>query len=248
LSRRERRIGVTNSQSSLQQAQHEVHGLVTNWLIATIAARKGDAVHLRVRLTPPHAGNTQALGQANLSLHGGPLRLQALGPTMEDAGLLLVERLARHPAHGADGFTPRPWPAPPTQIPESHGPLKVTRRKHVRLARSTAIEAARAMDDLDYDAHLFTDASTDQDAVIYRAGPTGYRLRRQRPAAPAERRSVPLVTDPGPAPLLALGGALQLLALTGKRTVFFTDLHSGRGALLYTRYAGGYGLIGPADE
>jgi hypothetical protein len=167
---------------------------------------------------------------------------------MEDAGLLLVERLARHPAHGADGFTPRPWPAPPTQIPDSHGPLKVTRRKHVRLARITALKAVRVMDDLDYDAHLFTDASTDQDAVIFRAPPTGYRLLRQHQAAPADRQSMPLVTDPRPCPVLALGGALQLLALTGKRTLFFTDLHTGRGALLYARYAGGYGLIGPADE
>ncbi len=35
------------------------------------------------------------------------------------------------------------------------------------------------MDAMDYDVHIFTDTTTGEEAVVYRAGPAGLRLARQ---------------------------------------------------------------------
>jgi Sigma 54 modulation/S30EA ribosomal protein C terminus len=56
----------------------------------------------------------------------------------------------------------------------------ITRRKPVVLLRGDPLEAVAVMDAMDYDVHLFTDAETGEDAVVYRAGPAGLRLARQR--------------------------------------------------------------------
>ncbi len=56
----------------------------------------------------------------------------------------------------------------------------IDRRKPVVLQRASPLGAVVVMDAMDYDVHLFTDAETGEDAVVYRAGPS-----RQRLAPPA---------------------------------------------------------------
>lgn len=57
----------------------------------------------------------------------------------------------------------------------------------VRLRTQTGLNA------MDYDVHLFTDAATGEDAVVYRAGPSGLRLARSAACIrPDGRRRQPL--------------------------------------------------------
>ncbi|WP_443050974.1 hypothetical protein [Streptomyces sp. JV185] len=44
------------------------------------------------------------------------------------------------------------------------------------------------MESMDYDFHLVTDVGPGEDNVLYRSGPTGYRLR---PGAPTPRAGRP---------------------------------------------------------
>jgi hypothetical protein len=58
---------------------------------------------------------------------------------------------------------------------------EIVRHKSFALVAETPDEAAFEMDVLDYDFHLFIDVDTRLDSVLYRAGPTGYRLARTAP-------------------------------------------------------------------
>jgi hypothetical protein len=109
----------------------------------------------------------------------------------------------------------------------------------------------RLFDDLDlmdYQFQLFTDLDTGQDSVVYRAGETGYRMAQLRPDP---RRSwttaVPMTISGQPAPRLGLPEAIERLNLTALPFLFFADVDSGRGRVLYRRYDGHYGLITPAS-
>lgn len=101
---------------------------------------------------------------------------------------------------------------------------------------------------MDYDFHLFTEDDTGGDAVVYRGGPTGYRLAR---LASGPRwlglSDVPMTISPHPAPRLTVSEARQRLEVGGLPFVFFADAGSGRGCVLYHRYDGHYGLITPAQ-
>jgi hypothetical protein len=109
-------------------------------------------------------------------------------------------------------------------------------------------DAVAEMDRMDYDFHLFTEQGTGQDSVVYRAGPTGYRLARLRPGGTdriAPHRTAVTVSE-RPVPRLAVPEAVRRLDLTGTPFLFFRGVDSGRGCLLYHRYDGHYGLITPA--
>lgn len=215
----------------------------------------------RVRLSQGRdpAVRCSAVAQANLTLNGRPTRAHVAAGTMHEAIDLLQDRLAervvrlyRHgniPRSGSTWTAPHPWrhdghegPAPqPAQG------RRVVRHKSYSLARETADEAAFEMEMMDYGFHLFTDTRSGQDAVIYRAGPTGYRVSFLRPVPePAGPLAVPLTTSPIPAPRLTLAKAEERLELTGYPFVFFADQDSGRGHVVYRRLDGQYGLITPA--
>ncbi|MFI6847769.1 sigma 54 modulation/S30EA ribosomal C-terminal domain-containing protein [Kitasatospora sp. NBC_00085] len=94
---------------------------------------------------------------------------------------------------------------------------------------------------MDYDFHLFTDATSGFDSVV-RRGPAaeGYRLTTGNPQA---ERVLPVSTLG--VPRLAVADAVARLDLSGLPFVFFTDAATGRGYVLYHRYDGHYGLITP---
>lgn len=221
----------------------------------------------RVRLTR-HADPAVArpvVAQANLDVNGRPVRAQVGGATAREAidrlEVLLrnqLERAARdwearrggmpsgrpdewrrqsEPAHRLSYF-----PRPPDQ-------RQIMRRKSFTLATSSIDDAALEMDLLDYDFHLFTEKGTRQDSVLYRAGPTGYRLAQVSPV-PAEQLApfrLPLTVSPQPAVPLSPGQASERLGLLGLPFLFFVDTTNGHGSVLYHRYDGHYGLISPAD-
>lgn len=97
---------------------------------------------------------------------------------------------------------------------------------------------------MDYDFHLFTDIGTGEDSVLYRSGPTGYRLAQAHPQPTRAARwpcRSPSATCPPPR--MPLAGAEQRLDIGGLPFVFFADDTTGRGNALYHRYDGHYGLI-----
>jgi len=84
--------------------------------------------------------------------------------------------------------------------------------------------------------------------VLYRSGPTGYRLAQVKPApleelAPFE---LPVTISSQPAPQLTVGRATERLSLLGLPFLFFVDVDEGRAGVLYHRYDGHYGLISSA--
>lgn len=218
---------------------------VTAWVADAAATVGGAVTALRVRVTRPSA-SVGAVAQLNLTLDGQNLRTQATAPEPEEAGRRLIERYARQSTLLHRGLPPRPWPdatgAVTRDEPGYCGRSGIARSKAVVLERLDPVAAVQRLDALDHTAYLFSDSATGLDAVVYRGGPYGYRLARTA-AAPPPRTKLRLVTNPAAARLLALPEARSRLSGTGDRFLFFTDAATGRGALLYSRYAGTYGLV-----
>jgi hypothetical protein len=124
----------------------------------------------------------------------------------------------------------------------------ICRMKSFRLPLGMACQAAAHMNAMDYDVFLYTDAETGEDAVIYRAGPTGVSLARQRTMRPPSQPTlVPLTVNPRKTPILTPGQAAVRLAEHWLPFLFYTDYDSRRGNLLYRRYDGDLGLIAPTS-
>jgi hypothetical protein len=123
---------------------------------------------------------------------------------------------------------------------------QVLRHKSYTLARRTPWAAVFELEAMDYDFHLFKDARTGRDSVIYRSAETGGYGLLSSGAAPEPETG--LSVSGFPAPELTLAAARDKLDLSGQPFVFFTDPATGRGGLLYHRFDGHYGLITPAQE
>jgi ribosome-associated translation inhibitor RaiA len=205
-----------------------------------------------------------AQAQANLDVNGRLLRGHVAAATAREAvDRLLVRlrhRLSRMAQHWEARRGGQPVPEPhewrhdsevenrPEYFPRPTGLREIVRHKTYELARATPDEAVFDMELLDYDVHLFTDERTGQDAVVYRAGPTGYRLARLTPTdTPEPETAVPLTVSAQAAPKLTVREAVERLNLTGLPFLFYADAATGRGRLLYHRYDGHYGLVRPAD-
>lgn len=216
--------------------------------------RHGQLLSVRVKLTVFARPSVRlpALVQANLDIGGQLVRAQVVAAFVQEASRRLRVRLGEQVARLSHPDVPRPWPSAgrvrlePMAVPV--GRREVVRRKSYRLARCTPDQAALTMDVMDYDCHLFVDASTGQDSVIYRVGPTGYRLSRLVAAPPPAASVVPLTLDPLPVPELTAEEAMERLDATEMPYRFFRDRATGRGAVLYRRFDGHYGLITPADQ
>ncbi|WP_306362189.1 sigma 54 modulation/S30EA ribosomal C-terminal domain-containing protein [Nocardia sp. CC227C] len=120
----------------------------------------------------------------------------------------------------------------------------VTRRKTVEVRSCDPAEAIATMDAMDYDAHLFTDAETGEDAVVYWAGPRGVRFARQwRPRPPRDMDELSMTMNPHRVPVLAEHQAAARLCRYGLPFLFCTDTADRRGRLLYRRYDGDVGVV-----
>jgi hypothetical protein len=197
-----------------------------------------------------------AVIQGNLDIGGIPMRAQTAAHTMGEAVHLLHERLRDHvgrllrddaPYGGIALSAPR---QPVHQRAEADAysghRSRIVRRKLVTLRRETVDEAAFRMDAMDYDCHLFSDADTGQDSMVFRSGPTGYSLAQLTArTGPPRRRNLRVTVRPLPAPRLTHDQAAARLNLTGLPFLFFADAGSAtsRGALIYERYDGHYALL-----
>ncbi len=222
-------------------------------------------LHARIRLTrqADPAVACPVLAQANLDVNGRPARAQAAGVTGHQAVDLLAHRLRNRmvglAGHweslrgGRPADEPHEWrhssePAHrPPYYPRPAAERQIIRHKSFTSPQITPGQAARQMDRMDYDFHLFTEAGTGADAVVYRGGPTGYRLARVAVPGWLSLQELPMTLSPLPAPVLTVAQARARLELTGWPFVFFADAATKRGNLLYHRYDGHYGLITPAS-
>ncbi len=192
--------------------------------------------------------------QVNLRVRDTPARVMAVTAGTGDLTPALT-RLDRQIESLSAPWRPRPWPDLTRRILTAGPDTVVARRKEALTQRLTPMQAAEVMDAMDYDAHLFTDVETGEDAVVYRAGPSGLRLARQRQVFPPgwlcssnlSGPPVPLVVNPHRAPGLTEAAAVRRMREHRSRLLFFTDPASGRGQLLYPRYDGNLGLITPVD-
>lgn len=203
--------------------------------------------------------------QANVDVNGQLVRCQVEAETVSEALTSLEGTLRRNAervaARWKDRADRRPTAGPhewrhidqpsrrPSYFPRPPEDRRIVRHKAFGLSVCTVDEAAFDMDALDYDFHLFTELGSGQDSVLYRAGPTGYRLAQLAPkpgeVAPG---ALPLTISEQPAAVLTTVEAVNRLNLSGQPFLFFRqpDGHR-RGRMLYRRYDGHYGLITPAD-
>jgi len=219
----------------------------------------------RVKLTmaADPAVERPATVQASVDLNGRLIRAQAAGATMREAVEHACDRLRIRLDHVARNLEAvragRPVPGPgewrhqslPTPrlpyFPRPQGERTVVRHKSYTPAHQTPDDAAAEAELLDYDFHLFTERSTGEDSVIYRVA-DGYRLALAHPRA---RRLGPvepsISVSSMPTPRLSVTEAMARLEAAGQPFLFFVNAETGRGNLVYHRYDGHYGLIGPAD-
>jgi len=133
----------------------------------------------------------------------------------------------------------------PAYFPRPGATRAVIRRPGYAPYALTPEEAVAELDLLDYDFHLFTERSTGQDSVLYRVGDR-YRLAQARPKPDRLGPLPPTVTlSEHRAPVLTLAEAIGRLEWLGQPFVFFLNPQTGRASLLYHRYDGHYGLVGP---
>ncbi len=213
----------------------EVGGAFARW-------RGVETARLRLSIVPGE--RRVVLVQANTRFRGTPVRVQVSGP----AGFVATsaaERLDRSLVRLTESAGVRVWPDPARPPLASVTERRViVRRKEYALRRCTPMDAARVMDAMDYDAHLFVDAETGEDAVVHWAGPLGVRLMRQRRVRPSVRlERGPLTVHPRPAPWLTDTEAADRLCRYGLPFVFYTDPRGRRGRLLLRRYDGDLSVV-----
>jgi hypothetical protein len=214
--------------------------------VALAAQGAGAPVEVeRVRLA---AVGGAALAQVNAEVDGRRIRVQETAKGLAEAVDRLADSLRRRIAAVTGAWSPCPWPRPSRlAAPAAGGAGQILRVKSPTLVWCPPEAAARTLDAMDYGIHLFTDPATGTDAVVYRVGPTGYRLARTVAAAPPPRSTVPLTLSPQAAPRLTERQAVDRLVAAELPFLFYAVPGSGSGRVLYRRFDGHLGLIAGAS-
>lgn len=206
--------------------------------VGRLLTRNGIVGGARVRVVGANcAGGTQ-LVQVNLRVAGLPARVQTItpGPGIVLPVVLRLERLIERLSTTQRVASER---EPMRQLLAASGRGAIIRRKNYSLLVGPPDAAAAVLDAMDYDAHLFIDAETGADAIVYRRDPVGIELLRS-PGDPS--------AQPNPIPELSETAAVDRLCTIGLPYLFFIDPGSRRGHLLYRRYDADLGLITPRPD
>lgn len=225
-------------------------------------------LHAHVKLTQHRdpAVERPVIAQANLDVDGRFVRAQVEGVTAHEAVDRLEARLRHRLERIAEHWESRRGSLPVAEVHEwrhdsepAHRPgyfprpadeRRIIRRKSFAMEPCTVDEAVGEMELLDYDFHLFTEKGTNTAGVLYRGGPTGYRLALVAPdlkdgVSPFERQ---VSVSDQPAPCLTEAEAAERMGLLGLPFLFFIDAAHGCASVLYHRYDGHYGLITPSGS
>lgn len=227
-------------------------------LLLTRAPEPVLSARVMLAVSAGSASACPALAKATVDLNGRIIRAQGSGQwTLEAVDQMVarlrvrLERAGRNWAALRGTLPAGEWrrPSIPARrfpyIPREIEERAVVRRPSYAAHPETPVAAAAELDLLDYDFHLFTERSTGQDAVLRRAA-AGYRLAM---AIPEIGRLGPLpewiTVSRLPAPRLSVHEAIIRLEAMGQPFTFFTSSRTGRGAVMYHRYDGHYGLVVP---
>lgn len=197
-----------------------------------------------------------ARAEADMRLSGHLIRAKVAAPTMLQAINDLVARLRRQMRRHSDRMvtdrrTPDALgevsggPRPPRSWREP-GDREVIRRKSFTLEPIDAIQAAADMAALDHDFFLFQDLDTGADAVIYLRDDDRLAVIAPQGAGSPDVPPGPVRESSRYSQPLELEAAVSKMDALNHRFLFFTDAETDRGAVLYLRHDGHYGLIEPA--
>ncbi|NUK00486.1 HPF/RaiA family ribosome-associated protein [Streptomyces lunaelactis] len=233
-------------------------------VLAAIAHVSSPVLAVRAQLTQAAnpSASRPATAQAVVDVNGHPVRAHVAADTMFEAVDLLQDRLTARLARTRRHIGPehRGGPAAEETSRESrrHGHYpdrqqppteerRIVRHKSFSLGCQTPEDAAIDLESMSYDFWLFTDMTSGRDSVVYRDGRTGrHRVASVGAGSPAHEAGPLLSVSSAPVPECSVDEAVQRMRLTGLPFVFFADLATGRGGVLYHRYDGHYGLITPA--
>jgi ribosome-associated translation inhibitor RaiA len=207
-----------------------------------------------------------AIVTATLDVDGHPVRAQSAGRTTREAVDILEERLRRQLVDSRHRLaflrrrrraatTTGEWrhggiPADrPEHFPRAPEERQVVRRKTFSLGRRSPEDAVVEMELLDHDFHLFVESGTGRDALVRRIRDGTYELSRASGdhEDPAEAGGVGVGVGPPPQ-VMMLEEAVDRLNVTNEPFLFFIDVETLRGAVLYRRHDGHYGVVTPGSE
>ncbi len=233
-------------------------------LVETLVAKASRPVifaRIKLSIDEGRPGAEQALAQGTLDMSGSLIRAEAAGSTVAEALDLLgsrLERRMRRIAERREDAVQRPASTPdgqwrsgdlptarPTYFARPEDSRRIERRKSFAPRFSSIDEALFDLDVLDHRFFLFTDADTGEDAVVFETE-DGVAVRTLTGSAPAVDHLPDLTVDARPGQQLTDEEAVNRLDVSGAPFIFFRQAASGRGAVLYRRYDGHYGMIEPA--
>jgi ribosome-associated translation inhibitor RaiA len=219
------------------------------------AASMAPAAVLQADATISHLSNPAAdrpvTVTALLDVNGRAIRAQVTAEQAREAADLLEARLQQQLEQLAGRrLARRHAPAEPTPGEWRHGmrpaprppfhPRPVEERDLVprRTFAARPLKLEEAVDEmtlLDHDFHLFIEAATGADTLVERTD-DGVRVSRAWPPAPGPEPQE-MVPD------MDVADAIQALEDGALPRLFFVERTSGRGAVVYHRYDGHYGLV-----
>jgi ribosome-associated translation inhibitor RaiA len=220
-------------------------------------------VRIKLTLSGDPGRSRPAIAQVMVDINGDLVRAHTAAETMPVAIDLVRERLQDQLDHRAQGRQalrrrrltggPGEWrhgDLPTTQPDYYDRPIeqrKLVRRKTFAIEELTPEEAVFDMEQMDFDFYLFTEIPLGEDAVVERQPGSDYRLSRLHPTdVEVEPRAATPTVSPHPPPRLLVNDAIERLEAIGTRFLFFANVDTGRGNVVYHRYDGHYGLITPA--
>jgi len=195
-----------------------------------------------IAVHPQNSLEHQVKARASMELRGDTVRAETHAPSVREAIADLESRLRHGIEHRADRHRRDPTGRPasdgawrrgnlPTDRPDYFDrgaeDRELVRHKTFATPDATLDEARWDMQLLDYEFFLFKDSITGYDMVV---------------SIENGSESVLSVTD---APELGVNAAIDWLNNSGEPFRFFKDLETGRGAVVYRRYDGHYGMLTP---
>jgi ribosome-associated translation inhibitor RaiA len=222
---------------------------------------RGPVLFARVDLTlhSDPAREHPAFAKAEIDVNGRIVRAHFAAATMHEAVDLLearlrarLERFAHHEEakhlrhrgererewrHGDEAASRRPYfPRPPED-------RELVRHKTFAVGEMTPDEAVDDLELLDHDFYLFTNRETGEDNVVARSEQGDYELFEPSMTCSLAETAATIRRRATRPPEISVDDAVQLLDLGDLPFVFFVDSGSRRGAVLYRRYDGHYGLV-----
>jgi ribosome-associated translation inhibitor RaiA len=207
----------------------------------------GRTIQCRALMSVHHERDPEAQARVRVTIHakGETIRSEVIAPSVRDAISGVESRLQRQLEHRAKRARNDPRGKAPTPGEWRHGnqhspkqagfarPVEdreIVTRKSPTTPRSTLDEARWDRFVLGYDFFLFVDTDTGRDALLTTGDDDDEVLVD--------------ITD---APRMLVDDAATWLDETGRDFHFFCDEANGRGAVIYRRYDGHYGLLTPSN-